>query len=388
MDGDERGALSRRALLGAGGLAAVGVAFLAGEHVQSSRSAAPPSVDTTALSAEPARVPVGGTHQAGVARPRTAQAQLLVGVYDLEGDPASALAAIGDTILALVEGDPDTRAGIPSGDLTITVGVGPRLIAERHPDGPGAIPLPAFAREEIDDRHRGGDLVIQVCASDPLLLPLALAHLVASTPGLTERWRQRGVRGPAMPVRADHTAPRNVLGFIDGIAIPTSEADVADAVWISEGPMAGGTIMVIRRMVIDMPSFQALPVSAQEATVGRRRSSGAPLSGGGIGDDVNLQAKTPDGRYRVPGDAHARRAHPGPSGVPLMLRRSYSMEDPMGLLFISMQAELRTFTRTLERMSESDALLGFTRTTASGSFLVLPGFDRDRPLGSTVFGLA
>jgi len=71
-----------------------------------------------------------------------------------------------------------------------------------------------------------------------------------------------------------------------------------------------------------------------------------------------------------------------------MLRRSYSMDEPLGLLFVSYQAELRTFTQTMERMSESDALLDFTRTTAAGAFLALPGFDAQHPLGSTIFGAA
>lgn len=375
--------LSRRALLGASGIAAVGAALVAGDHGEARSS---PSAPTAAsLSGSGSGVRATGAHQAGIARPRTAQSNLLIGVYDLEGEPASVLSALGATILDLTGGKDPALAGLAVGDLTITVGVGPRLVAAAQPHAPGAVPLPAFPREEIDDVHRGGDLVIQVCASDPLVPPLVLAHLLTTAPALREKWRQRGIRGPATAVTETHTAPRNVLGFVDGIAVPVTKSDLADSVWIDEGPAAGGTIMVVRRMVIDLPSFRTRSITAQEAVIGRRRSSGAPLSGGGIAADVDLQAKTADGRYVIPLDAHARRAHPGPSGVHLMLRRSYSMDDPMGLLFISMQSELRTFTRTLERMSESDALLAFTRTTASGSFLLLPGFDRARPLGSTIF---
>lgn len=228
--------------------------------------------------------------------------------------------------------------------------------------------------------------MVQVCASDPLLLPLVLLRIAEHSPALRERWRQRAMRGPDEHVRRGQSAPRNVIGFVDGIAVPVTDDEFARSVWIDEGAAAGGTIMVVRRMVIDVAAFGRLTVAEQEATIGRRRATGAPLSGGEITDDVNLQAKSADGRYLVPSDAHARRAHPRPAGVPLMLRRSYSMEDPVGLLFISMQSQLSTFTRTLERMLESDALLPFTRTTASGAFLVLPGFDRDRPLGESLFG--
>jgi dye decolorizing peroxidase len=85
-------------------------------------------------------------------------------------------------------------------------------------------------------------------------------------------------------------------------------------------------------------------------------------------------------------DAHLRRAHTTSVGVGLMLRRSYSTDDPApGLLFISFQNDIRTFTNTLTRMDNGDALLSFTTTTASATFLVLPGFDERRPLGATLF---
>jgi dye decolorizing peroxidase len=74
-------------------------------------------------------------------------------------------------------------------------------------------------------------------------------------------------------------------------------------------------------------------------------------------------------------------------GVGHMLRRSYSTDEPApGLLFISFQNDLRTFTATLTHMDAADALLELTTTTASATFLILPGFDRQRPLGSQLFG--
>ena len=71
-----------------------------------------------------------------------------------------------------------------------------------------------------------------------------------------------------------------------------------------------------------------------------------------------------------------------------MLRRSYSFADSGGgLLFVSFQNGLSTFIQTLERMdADDDALLPFTTTTASGNFLILPGFQPGRPLGATLFG--
>jgi dye decolorizing peroxidase len=141
-------------------------------------------------------------------------------------------------------------------------------------------------------------------------------------------------------------------------------------------------------MELDVPRFLALSTAEQEAVFGRRRDTAAPLSGGDAATAVDLGAKTPTGEYLIPADAHLRRAHPGATGVPTMFRRSYSFSDATaaGLLFVSFQNALDTFTRTLQRMSEKDALLGFSTTTRSGTFLILPGFSASRPLGSTLFG--
>jgi dye decolorizing peroxidase len=233
---------------------------------------------------------------------------------------------------------------------------------------------------------RGGDVMVQLCASDPLLLPGAAAA-IASVTGLRERWRQAAFRGPNVPIGAQGSAPRNLLGFVDGIVVPRGDAEYARDVWLPSGtPVAGGTIAVVRRMEIDVDRFLAQAVADQERIIGRRRESAAPLSGGAAATNPDLGAKTPSGAYVIPADAHLRRANPVSTGVPTMLRRSYSFADTAsGLLFVSFQNDLRTFVATLNRMSNSDALLDYTTTTRSGTFLVLPGFDRGRPLGSGLF---
>lgn len=155
---------------------------------------------------------------------------------------------------------------------------------------------------------------------------------------------------------------------------------------VRAGLVADGTLAVLRRMELDLPRFAKLSVAEQEAVFGRHRATGVPLSGGTIASGPDLGAKTPDGRYLVPADAHARRAHATAVGVGLMLRRSYSTDGPApGLLFMSFQNDIRTFTSTLTSMDNSDALLEYTTTTASATFLVLPGFDEQHPLGSRLF---
>src|SRR6202012_2046412 len=94
-------------------------------------------------------------------------------------------------------------AGLSPGDLTVTIGVGPRLVGAIEPAGPGAATLPEFGHERLAAASSGGDLLVQLCASAPLVLPGALAAIVATGSGaLTERWRQSAFRGPNVPVAA------------------------------------------------------------------------------------------------------------------------------------------------------------------------------------------
>ena len=390
---------SRRAFLGtAGAVVAAGGAAGCESH-----SSDPVSQPRSAVAAD-TPVPPTGAHQAGITIPQPAQPNLLAIVADLEDAtvPGALLAELGQTVLDLTAGADPRLLGLVPGDLTITIGIGPRLVEMAQASGktrapgtdlpttlPGTSDLPQFSREQIAPQTRGGDLLIQLCASDALVLPVAAAALLDQAGArVTERWRQSARRGPNTPVEQGRTAPRNLLGFLDGIVGPTTSREQQNDLWLSAPPqLVGGTIAVVRRMELDLPRFAALSVPEQEAVFGRRRDTGVPLSGGTIATNPDLGAKTPDGRYLIPADAHARRAHATVVGVGLMLRRSYSIDDPKpGLLFISFQNELRTFTATLTHMDASDALLTFTTTTASATFLILPGFDRQRPLGSTLFG--
>lgn len=374
---------SRRTLLGAASAAVLTAGC-------SATSDQPPATPVAAQA-----IPPTGKYQAGITTPRTPQPNLLAIIADLPSSavpPASAvgrlLAELGETIVALTTGTSARLLGLAPGDLTVTVGVGPRLVRMAGHTLPGATDLPPFPHEQIAPKARGGDVLLQLCATDPLVLSVAAAALLdRAGDRLQERWRQSARRGPAVPVADGLTAPRNQLGFVDGIVGPHTAEEQQRNLWLDgPAPVAGGTIAVLRRMELDLGRFAALSTTAQEAVIGRHRDSGIPLSGGVVADGPDLGAKTPDGRYVVPAGAHARRAHAAVVGVGLMLRRSYSIDEPAaGLLFVSFQNDLRTFTATLTHMGNGDALLPFTTTTASATFLIIPGFDPQRPLGSTLF---
>ncbi len=356
-----------------------------------------------------------GPTQAGVDRPRTPQTHTALTVSTLDGaqspdapdggsggrpdtpdgtdgpdggtggngaDLGGLLAELGAAVQSLTAGADPRLGGLDPDDLTVTVGIAPALVAML----PGAQDLPPFSREDIPDDHRDGDLMIQVSATQPAVVALAGEALdaVAARFGARRRWSQRGFQA------TDRAGTGiNLLGFADGVVGPRTDREIGDHVWLADPPdLAGATVAVVRRIRVDVTRFLGQPVPAQEAVIGRRRTGGAPLSGGTLRTEPDLGAKTPDGRYLVPVSAHVRRANPLAAGVPPMLRRGYNYDNgpaDQGLLFVSYQRSARTFVALHSRLDEDDALMEFTTTTASGAFVILPGFDRDRPLGSGLF---
>ncbi|PZR55538.1 peroxidase [Xylanimonas oleitrophica] len=398
--------VSRRALLlGAGGLVAgIGGAAALRGHPGSPGAAGTPASEPPPAGGVP--VPADGVHQAGVTTPAAPQPHGLLAVWDLDGATAAqtgrVLAALGVRILALTDpARPETDV-VPDGpgDLTVTVGAGPRLLSlpGLPRDLPGAGPMPTFAGDDrIDPRRRDGDLLVALHATDPTVLPPVLTALEraadAAVPGLrTTRWAEHCFRAPG-----EGTVARSPLGYLDGIQVPRTEEELAADVWVSAADhpaAAGGTVVVLRRLVLDLARFSAETPQRRDEVVGRRRSDGAPLSGGVRDDEVDLRAKTPEGAYLTPARSHARAAHPSFTGSGLMLRRSYGFAAPatgtdgggeQGVFFISFQRTLETFVRTQQRLDEVDDLMGYVTPTASGSFLVLPGFDAQSPLGSGIF---
>lgn len=331
-----------------------------------------------------------GAHQAGIVRPDTPQPHGLLVVLDLTTAPTpdavrDLCARLGTAILDLT-GERAVEAGLLDGpgDLTATVGLGPRVVAAFGAELPGAEPLPVFGSDTaVEPARTGGDLLLAVHGSDPNDVQRAAVWLTArAAPDAVVRWSQRGFRAPG-----SGTIARNPLGFHDGVIVPSDAAEQDEHVWIDAGPFAGGSICVVRRLRLDVARFTAEPVDHQEAVIGRRRTDGSPLTGGGPTGEVDLLAKTPDGQYVTPARSHVRAAHPAVTGSSLMLRRGYAFDDGAddhGLLFVCFQRDLRTFVQTQFRLDEVDALGEYVTPTGSATFLILPGFDAGRPLGVTL----
>ncbi|WP_208609633.1 Dyp-type peroxidase [Streptomyces atriruber] len=265
----------------------------------------------------------------------------------------------------------------PSRRVTLTVAAGPDLYHKLGLPTPEALRhLPAFPGDRLEARRSGGDLLVQLCADDPLICRRAATRLTAQahdTLGL--RWRQSGFLQPHAP----HETPRNLFGFKDGTENPP-QRELARWVWDDEG----GTYLVFRRIRMDVDRFTALPTDRQEHVIGRHRASGAPLGSRTEHDAVDLYAKTPRGRYVIPADAHVRLAHSRLDGGARMLRRGYSYDDgrdDKGLLFLAYMRDPQLFIRVQQRLAGQDAMSAFTEHRASAVGYVLPAPGPGRHLG-------
>ncbi|MGZ0711674.1 Dyp-type peroxidase (plasmid) [Coraliomargarita sp. W4R53] len=394
----ERPGISRRTAL-FGGLASLGVGAAAG--VTATRALADSTIPAPVSSATPVpdgqAVDAAGTEQAGITRPAVPQTHALIavgfldvidGAADARSAIRDALANAGQRILTLCTppGD-DTVTPDGAGDLTVTIGLGSRpLELSDDPSTAELVAIPRFAGDNaLPPTSLSGDVYISVNATDPGVLDSALRAVTEALGGVTLAWSQLSFRGVAA---AGDGVTRNPFGYFDGITVPRTDADLAADVWISSGPLAGGTICVARRFELDTGAFAALKLAEQDAVMGRERASGIPLSGGERDDDINLLSKSAEGDFLVPARSHARAAHPSFTGSLLMLRRSYNYvnsADDVGHVFLSYSIDTNAFAKTMLRMEEIDDLFVYMHATAGGAFAVLPGYDELTPLGASLF---
>jgi dye decolorizing peroxidase len=284
-------------------------------------------------------------------------------------------------------------AGVPA-RLTVTVGVGASLFSRLGLEAqrpPSLRPLPAFATDRLDPRWGEADLLLQVGADDVLTVAHAVRVLTRDVRSIaTVRWTQRGFNRARGSVPSVET-PRNLLGQVDGSVNPVPGSDdFARVVWSTEGPAwwHGGTMLVVRRMSMDLDRWEQLGRTDRELVVGRRLGDGSPLTGGLERDPVDLDAVDADGLPVVPEAAHVRAAR-AQSPDERFLRRGFSYDDTAepggdaGLIFCALMADVdRQFVPVQRRIAEADLLNAWVTPVGSAVFALLPGCAPGERLGA------
>ncbi|MEV4067825.1 Dyp-type peroxidase, partial [Nonomuraea dietziae] len=335
--------------------------------------------------------PFDGLHQAGIATTPQAHA-VFVGFDLLQTTRKEAigrlLRLLTDDARRLTQGRPaladtEPELALTPARLTVTFGFGPGLFRAAGLDSPVKA-LPAFTTDRLQKRWSGGDLLVQICADDSLTVSHALRMIVKDARSFTRvRWTQRGFR------QSSGTVNRNLMGQVDGTVNPT---DLDRAVWISDGPLRGGTTLVLRRIRMELETWDAADRVAREFTIGRRLADGAPLTGGAERDEPDFEKVNALGFPVISEYAHIRRAHVSDPGMRI-LRRPYNYDDGLapdgradsGLLFASYQADIdHQFVPVQRNLAEADLLNEWITPIGSAVFAIPPGCSPSGWIGDSL----
>jgi len=404
------GSLHRRHLLTGGVAFVAGVAGAAGAAAVSTASTSDSpqrTVDAAAADDTGAGVvPFYGPRQAGVSTEPQAHASFVAFTLNAGTDRA-ALARM----MRLLTDDAArlTRGVAPLGDtepelatlparLTVTFGFGPELYraAGRPERRPSSVePIPPFAIDRLEEAWTGGDLLIQICADDPLTVTHAQRMLIKDTrPFASVRWVQRGFRRSRGAQAPGHTQ-RNILGQLDGTANPRDAAQDT-AVWVTGGEpwLRDSTTLVIRRIRAELETWDLLSTADKENAVGRRLATGAPLTGTHERDQPDFTALDTVGFPVMPNHAHVTRAHVTDDRLKI-LRRPYNYDGAAdaagrpdtGLVFAAYQADIaRQYLPIQRRLAERDLLNEWTTPIGSAVFAIPPGCAEGGWIGEPVLG--
>jgi dye decolorizing peroxidase len=308
-----------------------------------------------------------GAHQNGIEIP--AQANVSVITFDLNAgiDKAAAgrlMRVWSSDTAKLTQGLPVIGDITPGAEenparLTATFGFGFSFyeklgIADKWPVAERDVP--AFKKiDKLQDQWSGGDVLVQIAGDDPLAI-FHLAEMLRrdAAPFATVKWQQRGFTNAA-GVNAGEV-PRNLLGQLDGTVNPKFGSDAfAKTVWRRDG----GTLMVVRRIQMNLDNWDKLSSAGKTRVTGRKMSTGEKRASQQANAHVKLAfTKMGEGIFR----------------------RGYNYDDnylngvrQAGLIFISYQESLERFVKIQSKLAEIDALNIWTTPIGSGLYYVPKG---------------
>lgn len=268
-------------------------------------------------------------------------------------------------------------------NLTITCGFGPRVFALAAPDAAPAWlgGIPAMRSDALRPEWGQSDLVLQICADDPVMCAWALRHMTrAGVDYARIAWLQQGFMNAYGSIPKGRT-PRNLFGQVDGTVNPSTDDDFAQQVFNPDGSSS----LVVRRIAMDLDGWERLDRASREQVVGRRLDDGAPLTGHDEHDAPDLSARDEFGLPVIDPNSHMARAMP-PADHPeqRFLRRPYNYNLPpapgseslsdAGLIFLAYQKDPEAqFTPVLRRLMEADRLNEWTTHIGSAVYWLPPG---------------
>lgn len=389
------GALSRRGLLFGGTAAGLGaVAALGIESVVQ-----PPQASASEQVHGNQVLPFYGTHQSGIATVPQAQAtfvaldlhqnvdaRALQGMMRLLTDDAARLTQ-GQSALA----DTEPELGQVPARLSVTFGFGRGFVQTATGTAPDWLrELPKFGIDRLQREWSGGDLLLHIASDDPVTVAHALRMLLKDTRAFASiRWSQAGFRR-ARGSEASGTTMRNLFGQVDGTSnLVPGTPDFDRLVWMPDG----GTSLVIRRIHMDLDTWDALDRAGREQSVGRTLANGAPLTGELEHDEPDFEAKNSPSFTVIPHFSHMRRARSEDPNQRIF-RRGYNYDEPptgtnvsdSGLIFTSYQADIaKQFIPLQQRLDELDLLNEWTTPIGSAVFFIPPGCAPGGYLGESLF---
>jgi deferrochelatase/peroxidase EfeB len=364
-----------------------------------------------------------GTHQVGIITP--AQSQLYLLAFDLGDITRSELkellkrwTVMATALMAGTLNDVPQNYDSPPRDtgeallsaptgLTITFGFGPTLFDD-HLKGDrfdlvDKLPrelkqLPPLSRDAIREDESYGDICIQICGENSTAVFHAGRNLIREGFGSARlRWSHSGFNG-VVPASKTLTA-RNLFGFKDGTANPTSDSDFAEHIFVSDPNepkwFEGGTYLAVRKIKMHLDTWDRSTLREQEAVFGRSRDGGAPLSGGHEHSLPDFSLLGKNGSPLIPTDSHLAIAHSSKYGGKKMLRRGYSYENGLdkvgnieaGLIFMAFVRSLENnFIPVLAALAKSDALNEYVSHVGTAVFALPPApADENEYIGSELF---
>jgi deferrochelatase/peroxidase EfeB len=372
----------------------------AGYAYRSSQPAAPGQIlDAEMLAGRLPAVPFHGLYQAGILRKPPRQTIMLS--FNVTADGRGELTDLLRTATARARfltaggippevgiGGPPSDSGVlgptvvPDG-LTVTVGVGPTLFDDRYGlaarKPAGLKPMTPFPNDALDPAQCGGDLSLQLSAGSQDTVLHALRDIAQHTRGgMQVLWRIDGFASPARPAG---TTPRNLMGFMDGIANPDpGRAEAMNhLVWVQPGAhgepawTAHGSYQVVRLIRMLVEFWDRVDIIEQENMIGRRKDTGAPL-------DANTESARPDYTLDPTGDvipltAHIRLANPR---TPQTEGIDSVGDLDMGLIFTCYQQDIARQFVTVQTRLIDEPLVDYISPFGGGYFFALPGVRDSR----------